>query len=264
MIFNRFEKMPNYAEYLQLDALLSLQDAGEEHDEMLFIIIHQTYELWFKELLHELDYLKALLGRDDLPHCNHTIKRILTVLKILVAQVDILETMTPLEFLQFRERLETGSGFQSAQFREFEFAIGHKRPQALDQFPQPSAERTKLERRLREPSLWDAFVSFLSAREWAVPNEILQRDVTQPIAPSPALQQTLISIYRGEPAIAEFCERLVDLDEGVQEWRYRHMKMVERTIGTKPGTGGSSGAEYLRTTLSQPVFPDLWAIRQEF
>jgi tryptophan 2,3-dioxygenase len=256
--------LPSYAEYLKLESLLALQQPGAEHDEMLFIVIHQTYELWFKEMLHEVDYLVGLLDRGDLVRANHTMKRILTILKIMVAQVDILETMTPLEFLGFRKRLESGSGFQSAQFRELEFVLGHKRPAPLEQFPPGSPERARIEARYRAKTLWDAFMAFLSARGYAVPDEVLQRDVTQPIAPSPALQKTLIHLYRNVSEIAEFCERMVDLDEGLQEWRYRHVKMVERTIGGKPGTGGSSGAQYLRTTLLRPVFPDLWAIRTEF
>ena len=256
--------MPTYAEYLNLDPLLGLQTPGGEHDELLFIVIHQTYELWFKQILHELDYLRALLARDDLPRAGHAMKRVLTILKVLVAQVDILETMTPLEFVGFRERLGAGSGFQSAQFRELEFVLGHKRPAAMAQFPPGSAPRARLEKRFVEPGLWDWFVHFLAGRGYAVPAEVLARDVTQPVQPSPALQQTLVHVYRIDPAVAAFCERLVDLDEGVQEWRYRHVKMVERTIGTKPGTGGSAGAEYLRTTLLRPVFPDLWAIRTEF
>ncbi len=256
--------MPSYAEYLKLDPLLNLQKPGGEHDEMLFIVIHQVYELWFKEILHELDYLEKLLAADDLPRAGHVMKRVLTILKVLVAQVDILETMTPLEFLSFRERLESGSGFQSAQFRELEFILGHKRLQAFAHYPAGGADRVRLEQRYASSSLWDWFVGFLHRRGLTMPAEVLNRDVTEPIAPSPALQQTLIGIYRSDQALAEFCERLIDLDEGVQEWRYRHVKMVERTIGTKRGTGGSMGAEYLRTTLLRPAFPDLWAIRTEF
>jgi len=256
--------MPSYADYLKLDRLLTLQEPGPDHDEMLFIVIHQTYELWFKEILHELDYLERLLAKDDVPRAGHAMKRVLTILKVLVAQVDILETMTPLEFLGFRARLESGSGFQSAQFRELEFVLGAKRRSALEHYPEGSSERTRIERRFLSPSLWDWFVRFLSRRGHTVPDDLLQRDVTQPVSPSPELQRTLVEIYRSDSALAEFCERLVDLDEGVQEWRYRHVKMVERTIGSKPGTGGSAGAEYLRTTLLRPVFPDLWAIRTEF
>jgi tryptophan 2,3-dioxygenase len=256
--------MPTYADYLKLDRLLALQEPGGDHDEMLFIVIHQVYELWFKEILHELDYLRKLLADDDLPRAGHAIKRVLTILKVLVAQVDILETMTPLEFLGFRSRLEAGSGFQSAQFRELELVLGHKRGSVAEQFPPGSAVRSRLEQRHAAPSLWDWFTGYLARQGYAVPADVLNRDVTRPVAPSAGLQQTLVTIYRTDPALAEFCERLVDLDEGVQEWRYRHVKMVERTIGTKPGTGGSAGAEYLRTTLLRPVFPDLWAIRTEF
>ena len=256
--------MPSYSDYLKLDRLLALQEPGADHDEMLFVVIHQAYELWFKEILHELDYLRTLLAKDDLPRAGHAMKRVLTVLKVLVAQVDILETMTPLEFLGFRARLEAGSGFQSAQFRELEFVLGNKRPAATEQFPAGSPERARLEERYREPALWDWFTAFLKRKGHAVPDDVLKRDVTQPPVASPEMQRVLIGIYRGDPALAEFCERLVDLDEGVQEWRYRHVKMVERTIGTKPGTGGSAGAEYLRTTLMRSAFPDLWAIRAEF
>lgn len=256
--------MNKYADYLKLNPLLALQEPGDDHDEMLFIVIHQTYELWFKEILHEFDYLQRLLAADDLPRAGHAMKRVLTILKVLVSQVDILETMTPLEFLSFRARLESGSGFQSAQFREIEFVTGQKRTSALAPYPVGSAERVRLEQRLQAPSIWDWFAGFLARRGHAIPTEVLTRDVTQPLTPSPAMQQVLIGIYRSDPALTEFCERLVDLDEGLQEWRYRHVKMVERTIGYKMGTGGSSGAEYLRTTLSKPIFPDLWAIRTEF
>ena len=255
-----------YSSYLKLDELLSLQQPvsdGPEHDETLFIVIHQVYELWFKELLHELDYLKALLRRPDAPRALATLKRILTILKVVVAQIDVLETMTPLEFLTFRARLESGSGFQSFQFRELEFALGAKNPGALERYPAGSDARRRLERRLAEPTLWDAFLAFLKSAGHAVPADALARDVTQPIAPSPALQSTLVEVYRRDPLVSSLCERLVDLDEGLQEWRYRHVKMVQRTIGTKRGTGGSAGAAYLMTTLNQPLFPDLWAIRTD-
>src|SRR4029078_11534963 len=161
-------------------------------------------------------------------------------------------------------RLAAGSGFQSTQFRELEFVVGNQSPGPLQPFPPESAERMRLEARYQAPTLWDWFAAFLARRGHAVPADVLKRDVTQPPAPSPAMQQVLVGIYRSDAALAEFCERLVDLDEGIQEWRYRHVKMVERTIGMKPGTGGSKGAEYLRTTLLRPAFPDLWEIRTEF
>jgi tryptophan 2,3-dioxygenase len=255
-----------YPSYLKLDELLSLQQPvsdGPEHDETLFIVIHQVYELWFKEMLHEIDYLKSLLERRDTPRALHTLKRVLTILKVVVAQIDVLETMTPLEFLTFRERLESGSGFQSFQFRELEYVLGLKESGAIDRYPKESDARRRLLRRLAEPTLWDAFLRFLSGSGYAVPPAQLTRDVRAPVQPQPEIRPLLIDVYRRDPTVASLCERLVDLDEGFQEWRYRHVKMVQRTIGTKRGTGGSAGAEYLMTTLNRPFFPDLWAIRTE-
>jgi len=255
-----------YASYLKVDELLALQQPrseGPEHDEMLFIVIHQVYELWFKELLHEFDRVRRLL-EDDEPHrAQHTLKRILTILKVMVAQLDILETMTPLEFFSFRLRLEAASGFQSDQFRQVEFQLGVKSEQAIQRFPEGSRARQALERRYQEPTLWDAFLRYLSREKYDVPRELLARDVIAPVEASSDLQRILVDVYRTDIKNAELCERLVDLDEGVQEWRYRHAKMVERTIGTKPGTGGSAGAAYLRETVGRPIFPDLWAIRSQ-
>jgi tryptophan 2,3-dioxygenase len=254
-----------YSSYLRLDELLGLQTPASdgEHDETLFIIVHQVYELWFKEILHELDRLQVLLDADDGASARHTLKRVLTIMKVLVGQLDVLETMTPLEFLTFRDRLAASSGFQSFQFRAVEFALGNKRKSAVDHYPAGSAIRAGLEARFERPSIWDSFLHYLARRGYAVPDSQLNRDVRGPIEPSPELQTVLIGIYRNDANVREICERYVDLDEGVQEWRYRHVKMVERTIGTKRGTGGSAGAEYLRTTLSAPTFPDLWLIRTE-
>ena len=253
-----------YGEYLQLDQLLDAQrplSAGPEHDEHLFIVIHQVYELWFKQLLHESSLLSRSLESAQTHRALATFKRILTILKTLVAQVDILETMTPMSFNSFRARLDNASGFESVQFREFEFVLGHKRQSALAHYPEGSQERARLERALAAPTLWDAFLRYLVGMGFALPEAALARDVTRPIEPMPALQDVLLQVYRQDALVSQVCERLVDLDEGLQEWRYRHVKMVERTIGTKAGSGGSSGAEYLRSTLFRPAFPDLWAIR---
>lgn len=258
--------MPTYSEYLAVDELLTLQrpvSDGPEHDEMLFIVIHQVYELWFKQLLHELDYLNKLLMQDDGMRAQHTLKRILTIFKVLVAQLDILETMTPLEFLSFRHRLDSSSGFQSFQFRELEFSLGWKNVDALKRYPEGSDHRRRLEQRLQMPSLWEAFLQHLVHAGMPVPPAALEQPRTQPVQPSPELQKILVHVYRTNPTLANLCERLVDLDEGLQEWRYRHVKMVQRTIGTKRGTGGSDGAAYLATTLFKAVFPDLWEIRTE-
>ena len=258
------DRAVTYGSYLRVDDLLSLQQprsTGPEHDELLFIVIHQVYELWFKELLHELDRVRQLLTADDTHRAQHTLKRILTILKVLVAQLDILETMTPLEFLSFRARLEAASGFQSDQFRQIEFVLGAKNERAIGRFPDGTRARIALERRLAEPTVFDAFLHYLAREGYAVPASALMRDVTTRAEPSPEIQELLIAVYQRDAKNAELCERLVDLDEGVQEWRYRHVKMVERTIGAKIGTGGSTGAEYLRNTVGQNLFPDLWEIR---
>ena len=255
-----------YGSYLKIEDLLSLQQprsAGPEHDETLFIIIHQVYELWFKELLHEFDHVMQLLELDESHRSQHTLKRILTILKVMVAQLDILETMTPLEFLSFRERLDAASGFQSDQFRQIEFLLGVKSEQTVQRAPEGSRARAALERRYRAPTLWDAFLRYLARERYDVSASQLARDVIAPVEPSPEIQRTLVDVYRRDPKNAELCERLVDLDEGIQEWRYRHVKMVERTIGDRRGTGGSPGAAYLRETIGRPLFPDLWAIRAQ-
>ncbi|HEX6694307.1 MAG TPA: tryptophan 2,3-dioxygenase family protein [Longimicrobiales bacterium] len=256
----------NYSSYLRLDELLALQTCaseGPEHDETLFIVIHQVYELWFKQILHEIDHMQTLFAASELARVQHTFKRVLTVLKVLVTQVDILETMTPLEFLSFRDRLESGSGFQSMQFRALEFTLGLKRRSAVDHYPEGTAARAELERRLALPTLWDSFLRFVAQRGYAVPESQLARDVSQPVESNDELQKVLIDAYRNDIAVRDMCERMVDLDEGVQEWRYRHVKMVERTIGFRKGTGGSAGAQYLRETLFRHAFPDLWEIRTE-
>ena len=217
----------SYVSYLKVDELLSLQEPksdGPEHDEMLFIIIHQTYELWFKQILHELDRARRLLREGSLHASLGTLRRVRTIMKTLVGQVDILETMTPLEFNAFRARLESSSGFQSYQFREFEAVFAR-------------------------PGIWDDVVALLDAHGCLV---------------SPDIEESLLSVYRTRPDVSLLLEELVDIDEGLQEWRYRHVKMVERTIGNSRGTGGSSGAGYLTSTLFSPVFPELWAIRSRF
>jgi tryptophan 2,3-dioxygenase len=260
------EPAVTYTSYLQVDALLALQEPrspGPEHDELLFIVIHQVYELWFKELLHELDFVRRLLEDGEAHRAQHTLRRILTILKVMVAQLDILETMTPLEFLSFRERLEAASGFQSDQFRQLEFVVGRKSSGVVERFPEGTRGRRALEERYRQSTLWDAFLHYLAREGYPLPAAQLTRDVTAPIQPSDDVQRVLIDIYRRDVKNSEMCERLVDLDEGLQEWRYRHVKMVERTIGRKAGTGRSSGAGYLHTTLGDPLFPDLWAIRSQ-
>jgi tryptophan 2,3-dioxygenase len=250
-----------YAGYLRLDELLSLQSPrSEEHDEMLFIIIHQTYELWFKEAMHELRGLAAAPAAAFVGRPTHRLSRVRHILKIAVAQVDVLETLTPLEFASFRSRLATSSGFESAQFRELEALLGVRNPRLADLLPEAAA-RERVRAASKEPSLWDSVIAWVAASGHAVPTHLLKRDYTEQYTGDEGLQDLLLALYREGGEVASLMELLVDIDEGLQEWRYRHVKMVERTIGRKSGTGGSTGVEYLAASLHRPVFPDLWAIR---
>lgn len=261
-------KSVTYASYLRLDELLNMQTpkstgpAGPEHDELLFIVIHQIYELWFKEMLHELDYVQELLRRNDPARASHIIHRVLAILKTAVTQLDVLETMTPLEFNSFRSFLDAASGFQSAQFRELEFVLGYKRESVFSYYPEGSSSWKRLKERYVQPTLWDAFLAYLAQKGYAVPAQQLHRDVTHALEPSSEVQAILLNVYRQDATVSNICENLIDMDEGFQEWRYRHAKMVERTIGSKVGTGGSTGVQYLITTI-KPFFPDLWLIRSQ-
>lgn len=256
-----------YTNYLNIDKLLELQEpqsAPEEHDEMLFIIIHQSYELWFKQILHEFDKLRPDLEKGNTWAAVKTMGRVLTILKTMVSQIDILETMTPLEFNSFRGFLQQASGFQSVQFREMEIICGMRSSHIIKvHSDQPELQQQLIERE-KESTLWESFCSFLKFHGYDV--EIPERVNEQGLIhePSPKNQSVLIKIMNEKPELAHVCELFVDYDEGLQEWRYRHVKMVERTIGTKKGTGGSDGAKYLRKTLNNPIFPDLWEIRTQF
>jgi tryptophan 2,3-dioxygenase len=245
-----------YSRYLALDEILGAQrPRSNEHDEMLFIIVHQVYELWFKQLLHELAHLQQRMEAVDTPHVLHTLRRVLTILKVAVAQIDVLETMTPRQFTSFRERLDAASGFQSAQFRELEAVLGRRENAAGA--PGKAAPAAVARR-----SVFDSFLLFLAGRGYPIPSAALNRDVRLPLTASLEVQEALLAVYDDDGEPAQVAERMVDLDEALQEWRYRHLKMVERTIGDKRGTGGSAGAGYLRGTLFTPVFPDLWDVRR--
>ena len=257
-----YESALTYNSYLAVDELLNLQrplSEGPEHDEMLFIIIHQTYELWFKQLIHEFLEAQRVLEAGDTHRALAVLGRIRTIMKTCVSQVDILETMTPLQFLSFRNYLAASSGFQSAQFRKVEAILGRRDEKFANHLP-PNT-RDEIIHLLGQRSLWDSVLVYLSKRGAAIPAEILNRNFREQYQANEAVQQALIKVHREDPEAAMVCERLVDIDEGLQEWRYRHVKMVERTIGTKSGTGGSSGVKYLASTLFNPVFPDLWQIR---
>lgn len=256
-----------YAAYLKLDELLALQQPLSrpvEHDEMLFIVIHQVHELWFKLLLHELEQLQRDFRQGDLYDSIATCKRARTIVKTLVGQVDILETLTPLSFNSFRSRLETSSGFQSVQFRELEFLLGYKRAELLKYQEGDAGAQERLRQRLQAASLVDAFYDFLERNGVAIPAELRSRDVSEPTRPDEILQGGLLHLYKNRRDLQILFELMTDFDEGFQEWRYRHIKLVERTIGSKRGTGGSLGVDFLKRSLFQPVFPDLWGIRHQF
>ncbi|NKZ04091.1 tryptophan 2,3-dioxygenase [Actinomadura latina] len=249
-----------YGGYLRLDDLLSCQEPKTRaHDELLFVIIHQVYELWFKQILHEAALLQRRLEDGNSAGSLATARRITKILKTVVGQLDVLETMTPRQFSAFRDVLGSSSGFQSEQFREIEAVLGRRA------FP---ASVLRDDERLRaavsRPSMFDSLLRYLDGHGFAVPQEALDRDTSAPWEADAGVQKALLAVYSDEsgPA-AEVCESLVDMDEGVQEWRYRHLKMVERTIGAKIGTGGSAGADYLRRTLFAPAFPDLWEVRSQ-
>lgn len=266
-----------YISYLKVDELLKLQEPqseGPEHDELLFITIHQVYELWFKQILHEAEALQKSLEAGDTHRSLSLLGRMRNIMKTCVSQLDILETMTPLQFNSFRDRLSSASGFQSAQFRELEAVLGRRDEAGKDsdkstgmgmsEHLTPGSEaRERVERAMNRKSIWHSALDYFNSRS-PLPAEALSVDPSLAWEPNEDVQKVLIELHRKDPESNMVGEALTDLDEGLQEWRYRHVKMVERTIGRKIGTGGSSGAGYLASTLFNPVFPDLWEIRSQF
>lgn len=251
-----------YSQYLKLDSILHSQSLlSYEHDEMLFIIIHQTYELWFKQELHEANRLQSCFENGEVYPSFKILDRMLKILKTLVQQVDILETMTPIEFSGFRDHLDRASGFQSWQFRCLEFLLGFKSSKKIEAFNDQNSDYSKIVEHFKKPTLFDSFLKFLAKNNIDIPEDIIKRDTTIPYSGDKRIQETLIEIYHNKPNLSLICEKLVDFDEGISEWRYRHLRMVERTIGDKMGTGRSSGAKYLSATIGQKAFIDLWEIR---
>jgi tryptophan 2,3-dioxygenase len=246
----------SYGSYLRVPELLALQRLLSEppaHDELLFIVVHQAYELWFKQLLFELESVRDLLFARDPDAARHYLERVQTIEHLLVEQVAVLETMSPQDFLEFRSNLSPASGFQSVQFREVEFLSGLKQRGFLAHLGETDEERNRLERRLEEPSVWEAFCDFLGAYGLPMPDEDEE-----------ARLQSLLTMARDREKYADawhVSEGLLSHDEWFSLWRYHHILMVERQIGSKSGTGGSSGASYLRTTLEKRFFPQLWEIR---
>ena len=243
-----------YADYLKLDQLLSAQQPlSDLHDEMLFVIIHQTKELWMKQLLHELALAIPLVEEGRIAEAYKAMARISRIQAVMTLSWDVLSTLTPVDYLKFRNVLGTSSGFQSAQFREIEFRLGLKEPNFVNHYEEGSAERETLRRALSEPSLRDAAVGALERAGFDLGDRSTE-----------ALSAAWLEVYRDADRwfeLYELAEKLVDIDDALAGWRHKHVLTVERIIGNRPGTGGSAGAPYLRATLDKRVFPELWSLR---
>ncbi|HJP58232.1 MAG TPA: tryptophan 2,3-dioxygenase family protein [Gemmatimonadales bacterium] len=245
-----------YLRVRELTALQELKSDPAQHDETLFIIIHQTYELWFKQILHEVDAIVGCLDRDEILAGTRLLRRCHEIQRVLISQLTVLETMTPMDFLSFRDHLMPASGFQSSQFREIEFLSGLKEERFLSNYEPGSPEHGQLSRRLAQPTLRDAFHALLRRRGFDAPADAAPGDER--------IVATLVALYR-EPTphydLFLLAEALTEYDELFSHWRFRHVQMVERVIGGRPGTGGSDGAAYLRGTVGRRLFPELWEMR---
>lgn len=262
-----FTRTMSYGDYLMLDTLLSAQrplSDPPQHDELLFIIQHQTSELWLKLMVHELRSARALLRADDLAPALKRLARIKHIQHTLVDQWAVLATLTPSEYGEIRPFLASSSGFQSAQYREVEFLLGNKSAEMVKVFTHDPGARADLDALLHEPSLYDEFLAYLSRRGYDVPPELLDRDWTRPHVMNDALVDVFAGVYAAPHdhwGVYETCEELVDVEDNFQEWRFRHLQVVQRTIGHKPGTGGSSGVDFLRRALDLTFFPELYEVR---
>jgi tryptophan 2,3-dioxygenase len=245
-----------YADYLKLDTLLSAQKPiSDLHDEMLFVIIHQTKELWMKQMLHELRLAISLLGEDRFAEAYKAMARISRIQSVMTLSWDVLSTLTPVDYLKFRDVLGTSSGFQSAQFREIEFRLGLKEPSFINHYAEGSEEQAKLLRALAEPSLREAAHGALQRAGFELGDGSID-----------AVAAAWLRVYRDADRwfdLYELAEKLVDIDDALAGWRHKHVLTVERIIGNRPGTGGSAGAPYLRKTLEKRIFPELWSLRTE-
>ena len=254
-----------YSQYLRLDRLLDAQKPlSGEHDEMLFIIVHQVSELWMRLMLHELHGAIECVRRDQLGPSFKMLDRIGRVQGQLLAVWEVLATMTPADYSSFRNLLGRSSGFQSVQYRVLEFTLGNKHPQIIEVHRHSQHDYEALERALAAPSLYDEVLRLLSQRGYGVPAQALARDFTQPYVPSKQVTAAWLAVYHNAAKdfdLYELAERLVDIDHRFQMWRFQHMKTVERIIGYKPGTGGTAGVSYLAKALRLRLFPELWEVR---
>ena len=257
----------DYGTYLGLDQLLSTQQTlSDHHDELLFIIQHQTSELWMKLIVHELSAAIAFVRQDRLEPCFKILSRVKHIQRMLFEQWAVLETLTPTEYVQFRHLLGPASGFQSHQYRNIEFLLGNKDSKAINVFKHRPEIYEKLKSALESPSLYDEFILYLHRKGMAIPAELVERDWSEPRDSNPKLVAVFKEIYDNISKYwdaYDMAEKLVDVEEQFVLWRFRHMKMVERIIGHKMGTGGSSGVKFLRAALDIRLFPELWDVRTE-
>lgn len=255
----------SYGEYLQLARVLSAQQpVSGEHDEMMFIVVHQVSELWIRLFLHELEFVQRCVVRDDLDPSFKALQRISKVQAQLFGAWEIMATMTPSDYTQFRNQLGRSSGFQSMQYRLMEFGLGNKNADMIRVHQRNPEDYARLKRALHAPSLYDEVLRLLSRRGYGVPQELLDRDFSQPYVASKAVTGAWLGVYHNADKdwdLYELAEGLVDLDHRFQLWRFQHMKTVERIIGHKPGTGGTSGVSYLAKALELRFFPELWQAR---
>ncbi len=262
-------KDATYGGYLCLDSILSAQKTRSEkghHDELLFIIQHQTSELWMKLLLHELDAAVERVKQDELGACFKILARVGQIQRILFEQWSVLETMTPSEYLGFRDALGQSSGFQSFQYRAIEFALGNKDANTVRAHVGTPEIHAWLTERLHRPSLYDEFLRLLARKGFAIPQDRLERDFSEPYEPSDAVRAVFQKIYENTERHwdeYDMCEKLVDVEERFQLWRFRHMTTVKRIIGFRRGTGGSSGVAFLKGALELTFFPELWDVRTD-
>jgi tryptophan 2,3-dioxygenase len=264
-----FRDAMSYANYLDLPTLLAAQHPRSDpphHDELLFIVQHQTTELWLKLILHELRAVRAYFDADLVHHALKSLARVKHIQRTLIEQWSVLATLTPNEYAEFRGTLGSASGLQSAQYRSVEFILGNKNEHMLKLFGSDQAAAAMLSELLDEPSVYDAFLRFLARRGLDIPSEVLERDVRQPWVMQPGLIPVFRSIYDAVDRaydLYEACESLVDVEDNFQVWRFRHLRVVQRTIGFKTGTGGSSGVRFLQKALELTFFPELYAVRTE-
>jgi tryptophan 2,3-dioxygenase len=268
-VYTELHGQLDYKTYLGLDQLLSAQrplSSPEHHDELLFIVQHQTSELWFKLIIHEIDGAIAALRDDNAHHCAKILARVSHIQNQLMNQWHVLATLTPSEYMQFRHVLGQASGIQSFQNRIIEFMMGNKDERMLPVFKHDPPVYARVEAALNAPTLYDEYLRYLARAGLPIPREVLERDVTRPHVRSPAIVATLKTIYDAPDthwSAYQLAEKLVDVDEAYTLWRYRHLKVVSRVIGHKRGTGGTAGVPYLEKLVSNVFFPELWDVRTE-